>query len=102
MVCHIFSGLTVKLKSSCDAGRLHSSEHSLERNLEIQETIHNISADDPLMLNCEMGYVIIITFTAFDVLSIKYRGSLKAVLTSFLKPQSITSSSDLQSPIIKN
>lgn len=38
-VCHIFSGLRVKLKSSCDAGRLHSPERYPERNLEAQEFI---------------------------------------------------------------
>lgn len=33
MVCRIFSGWTVKLKSSCGAGRPHSSEHFQGRNL---------------------------------------------------------------------
>lgn len=108
MECHIFSGLRVKLKSSCGAGRLHSFEHSQERNLEIQATIHNIShEDDPLIvyiyfkLNCKMGHVNIIAVMASEVLSIQYRGSLKAVLTSSLKPLSMTSWSDLWHPVVK-
>lgn len=48
MVCHISSGLKVKLKSSCGAGRLDSPEHCPERNLETQDAIKNISADESL------------------------------------------------------
>lgn len=49
MGCHIFSGWTVKLKSSCGAERLHSPGRYLERNLETQDLISS-GAVGPLWL----------------------------------------------------
>lgn len=80
-VCHIFLGLRVKSKSSCAAGRPRSSEHSLERNLEIQQTIHNIKFGNLLGSICSIRHLETDVFTVIEVISMWYRGSLKAILT---------------------
>lgn len=53
------------------------------------------------MLNY-MGHVSIIAVMVSEVLSIQYRGPLKAVLTSSLKPLSMRSWSDLWHPVVRS